>query len=198
MSNTRGFTLLEVLVALAIFALVSAMAFSGLTTMLDTRLRVTQEGKKWQDLSRLYARLQQDLSSLANRPIRNTWGTEEPALLGDPHPIGENAALLALTRMGLAGQTGKLQGLQRFAYRLRGDKIEMLSWSSLDQAPRMHPNVDELLSGVSSLQANYLDAHGVWQDHLPLTNQPAIPPVAVKFILALTTGERIDWQFVVQ
>lgn len=195
---TRGFTLLEVLVALAIFALVSVMAFRGLTMMLDTRERVTQQGQKWQDLSRLYVRLQQDLSRVVNRPIRNSWGTEVAAFVGEPNLIGEDDALFAFTRMGLAGQTGTMQGLQRFGYRLRGDKIEMLSWASLDQAPRTHPIVDEILSGVASLKANYLGTTGAWHDHWPITNQQPIPPVAIKLNLVLITGERIEWLFVVQ
>lgn len=195
---SRGFALLEVLVALAIFALVSLMAFRGLTMMLDTRAHVTQQGQKWQDLSRLYVRLQQDLSRVVYRPIRNTWGTEVAAVVGEPNPIGEDDALFAFTRMGLAGQTGRLQGLQRFGYRLRGDKIQMLSWASLDQAPRTHPMVDEVLSGVESLKAVYLGSSGAWHDHWPITNQQPIPPAAIKLNLVLTTGERIEWLFVVQ
>lgn len=195
---SRGFTLLEVLVALAIFALVSLMAFRGLTMMLDTREQVTQQGQKWQDLSRLYVRLQQDLSRVVYRPIRNTWGTEVAAVVGEPNPIGEDDALFAFTRMGLAGQTGRMQGLQRFGYRLRGDKIQMLSWASLDQAPRTHPMVDDVLSGVESLKALYLGSAGGWHDHWPITNQPPIPPAAIKLNVVLTTGERIEWLFVVQ
>ncbi|MDD4962642.1 MAG: type II secretion system minor pseudopilin GspJ [Gallionella sp.] len=195
---TRGFTLLEVLVALAIFALVSVMAFRGLTMMLDTRERVTQQGQKWQDLSRLYVRLQQDLSRVVNRPIRNSWGTEVAALVGEPNPVGDDDALLSFTRMGLAGQTGRLQGLQRFGYRLRGNKVEMLSWTSLDQAPRVRPMVDEVLSGAASLKANYLDMTGTWHDRWPMTNQQPVPPVAVKLNLVLLTGEHIEWLFVVQ
>ncbi len=66
-SSVRGFTLLELLVALAIFALMSAMAFRGLNVMLDTRQQVTSNGRKWQDLARLQTRLQQDLAQVVLR-----------------------------------------------------------------------------------------------------------------------------------
>jgi general secretion pathway protein J len=189
---------LEVLVALAIFALVSAIAFRGLTLILDTRQRVTEEGRKWQDLSRLHSRLQQDFSQIVDRPVRNSGGLEMPAFFGNFNPIGEEEALFTFTRMGLAGQTDRAQNLQRLGYRLRGDKIQMLSWASLDQAPRESPLVDEVLSGVASLQAAYLDSTGVWQDHWPTQGQYIPPPRAVKLTLVLTTGESILWQLLIQ
>ena len=120
------------------------------------------------------------------------------ALVGELNPVGEDAALLSFTRMGLAGQTDRSQNLQRLGYRLRGDKIEMLSWSSLDQAPRERPVLDEVLTGVAKLEADYLDSAGHWQNHWPVSGQLTNPPAAVRFTLVLNTGETIIWQFIVQ
>lgn len=194
----RGFTLLELLVALAIFALMGAMAFRGLTVILDTRQQVTDSGRKWQDLSRLQVRLQQDLAQVVLRPIRDTRGVEMPNFVGELNPVGEDAALLSFTRMGWAGQSDRSQNLQRVSYRLREQRIELLSWSSLDQAPRERPVVDTLLEGVSSLQVDYLDAAARWQNHWPIAGQFALPPVAVKWTLVLNSGEKIVWQWVVR
>ncbi len=196
--STRGFTLLEILVALAIFALISAFSFRGLSLILDTRTRVTQETRKWQDLSRLSVRLQQDLSSVINRPIRNNGGTEIACFTGDANPIGEDAPLFAFTRLGLPGQTDKSQNLQRVGYRLRGTTLEMLSWTHLDQGMYERPVVDELLTGLASLNVQYLDAGNAWQNNWPMRYQSSLPPRAVKLTLVLTTGEKIIWQLFVQ
>lgn len=193
--TSKGFTLLEVLVALSIFALVSAIAFRGLNLIMDTRARVTEEGRKWQDLSRLYVRMKQDLSMTVNRPVRDSRDLPATAVSGDPNPVGEDNALISVTRSGLAGQQGSLQGLQRFGYRLRGDKVEMLSWPVLDQAPRSRPVADELMGGVASMDAKYLDAGGLWQDRWPMPGHIADLPVAVKVSLVLASGEQIMWQF---
>ena len=40
--RSRGFTLIEVLIALTIFAIMSALAYRGLTSILDARDRVAQ------------------------------------------------------------------------------------------------------------------------------------------------------------
>ncbi len=105
---------------------------------------------------------------------------------------------MSFTRLGWAGQTDRSQNLQRVGYRLRAQRIELLSWSSLDQAPRERPVVDALLEGVTSLQAEYLDAAGRWQNHWPITGQFAAPPLAVKWSLVLDSGEKISWQWVVR
>lgn len=193
--SQAGFTLLEMLVALSIFALISVMAYRGLNLVLETREKVTAEGRKWQDITRLFSRLEQDFTMAVNRPVRDSRDLPMPALVGDPQPVGEDGALIAFTRMGLAGQRGALQDLQRFGYRLRGEAVEQLVWPVLDQAPRTRPAADELLTGVRALEARYLGRGGTWQDRWPLPGQPAELPAAVEVTLVLATGERMTRLF---
>ncbi len=194
----RGFTLLEILVALAIFALLAAMAFRGLTLLLDTRQQVTASGDKWQQLARLHSRLKQDFASVALRNLRDTRGVEIASFVAEPNPVAEDAALLSFSRMGLAGQGGSLQNLQRIGYRLRNQRLEMLTWSSLDQAPRARPQVEVVFEGVQSLQSRYLDMGGQWRDYWPLANQASMPPLAVQWQLTLLDGSRLDWRWSVR
>jgi general secretion pathway protein J len=190
-----GFTLLELVVALAIFALISIFAYRALDLVLDTRAKVTAEGKKWRNIALLFARLEQDLGRLVNRPVRDSHDLLSPALLGEPVPVGEDDAQLMFTRMGLEGQSGVLNDAQRLGYRLRDGNVEMLVWPVLDQAPRTRPEVDTVLSGVKAMEIRYLGADGTWLPRWPKPGAPGELPRALEITLELTTGERMTRLF---
>ncbi len=183
------------MVALAIFALISVFSYRALDLVLETRAKVTAEGKKWRDITLLFTRMEQDLSRLVNRPVRNTSDLLSPALLGEPVPLGEDDAQLAFTRMGLEGQSGVLSDVQRLGYRLRDGKVEMLVWPVLDQAPRTRPDVEVVLSGVKAMEIRYLGAEGTWWMGWPKPGAPGELPRALEVKLELFSGERVTRLF---
>jgi len=67
MSRNRGFTLVELLVALAIFALMSGFAYRGLTAMLDARAALAKESRKWRDTALFVGRVERDLAAALPR-----------------------------------------------------------------------------------------------------------------------------------
>jgi len=190
-----GFTLLELVVALAIFALISVFAYRALDLVLETRIKVTAEGKKWRDITLLFTRMEQDMSRLANRPVRDSRDLLSPALIGEPVPVGEDDAQLAFTRLGLEGQSGVLGDVQRLGYRLKNGKVEMLVWPVLDQAPRTRPEAETLLSGVKGMEIRYLGAEGTWWTRWPKPGAPGELPRALEITLELPSGERMSRLF---
>src|SRR3989304_842571 len=70
--KAAGFTLVELLVAIAIFGVLSGIAYRSLAVVLDSRGRIEQENRKWRGLAMLFARLEQDVAAGAPRPIRGT------------------------------------------------------------------------------------------------------------------------------
>jgi len=190
-----GFTLLELVVALAIFALISVFAYRALDLVLETRIKVTAEGKKWRDITLLFTRMEQDMSRLANRPVRDSRDLLSPALIGEPVPVGEDDAQLAFTRMGLEGQSGVLGDVQRLGYRLKNGKVEMLVWPVLDQAPRTRPEAETLVSGVKGMEIRYLGAEGTWWTRWPKPGAPGELPRALEITLELPSGERMSRLF---
>lgn len=190
----RGFTLMEVLVALVIVALMSGIAYRGLTALLDTRVRLVEENRKWRDLALLFARIEHDVAATVNRPIRDSNNLLAPPFVGKPDPVGEADAHLFLSRMGLADQSGNLSDVQRVGFRLSKEGVvEQLLWPVLDQAPRSKPSVIELLRGVKEFELRYFDDLGVLQPRWPLSGSgqtaPALP-TAVQLTVALDSGER--------
>jgi general secretion pathway protein J len=191
----RGFTLVEVLVALTIFALMSVLSYRGLTAVLQTREHVTEDNRRWRDLALTLAQIEQDLALAVNRPVRDSGDLLQPALLGDPQAIGANAAQLSFSRMGLAWQSGVLADVQRHGYRLNNGTLEQLVWPVLDQAPRSEPTVHALLERVNRFELRYLDAVGNWQSSWPLPGSLAALPAALEVVLELDGGTTVTRVF---
>jgi general secretion pathway protein J len=186
-----GFTLLEILVALAIFALMSGMAYSGLNAVLESREQLTVENQKWRDLALIIKRIEQDIASAVARPIRSSDDLRAPAFVGQLNRKNEDEPQLALTRTGFAAQSGNLAALQRVGYRLRKQNLELLLWPVLDQAPRTAPQVLPLASGISAFELRYLDNKGAWQPNWPIAGREEVMPSAVEVAIVLSSKERV-------
>lgn len=150
-----GFTLLELLVALSIFALMSAMAYGGLQTLLESRTRTEQAAKQFERLQNTMLFLQQDLSQVVDREVRDEMGDSEPAFTG----LGTEY-LLQFTRGGAVGRTGTVS-LQRIAYRLEDQKLQRLIWPTLDRTQGSEPFVMELMDELTQVNIRFLDEE--WQ-----------------------------------
>jgi len=188
----RGFTLIELLVALAVFVVMAATAYRGLNAMLDARQRIEQENRKWRNVALFYARMENDLEAVLDRPVRGTTDLALPALAGNALAVGEDDAQLAFTRSGYAGQAGILSAAQRVGYRLRGETLELLTWAALDQAPRSRPEINPALQDVKQFSLRYLDRSGNWQTQWPLPGQNPELPTAVETSITLRSGETVQ------
>ena len=142
-SRTRaaGFTLLEVLVAVGIFALFSAMAYGSLLRILDTRDRLEAERDFWRTVSLSLMQVEDDLAQARPRTVRGTDGLVRPAFRGQPvdsRALGEPS--LEFTRGGqVVLGDGARSDMQRVGYQLREGTLSRLVWPALDQ-----PVVSEL------------------------------------------------------
>lgn len=191
----RGFTLVELLVALAIFAIMATAAYRGLSTMLDARERIDQENRKWRNVALFFARLENDLEAVVARPVRDSSDLVAPALRGTSLAVAEDEAQLAFTRSGYGGQNGVLSAPQRVGYRLRGETVELLTWAALDQAPRSRPEVNAALDKVTKLEFRYLDSGGNWQPQWPAPGQDGSLPSAMEARVTLSSGETLQRVF---
>ena len=191
-TETGGFTLVELLVALAIFALMSGFAYRGLTGMLDAREALQKESRKWRDVAIAVGRLERDLGSVLPRRAMGTSGTPLAPLSS---ALESNSGLqgLALTRAGNALLENSLSAPQRIGWRLRDNTVERLSWSGVDASPREEPVAVTVLANVSALTFRFLDAKSLeWRPSwgLPGTADDTLP-AAVEATVTLASGERI-------
>ena len=181
----RGFTLLEMLVALAIFALIGVAAYSGLDQVLRTRSQVTAAAERLQGVQLAVYLLEQDLAQAVGRPVRDEFGLEQPAL-----QLGEGEDLLQLTRTGRDNPLGRQRAaLQRLAYRLQNGELYRRYWQRLDRSGVSEPRETLLLDQVEALAVRVLDGEGQWLERWPpLEADPGSLPRAFELRLTLA-----DW-----
>lgn len=196
-ARQSGLTLIEVMVALTIFALLSGVAYRGLSAVLDAQERIDRETRKWREITLAFVAIQQSLLTAIERPVRERNGRVAPAFLA-PAGVRAGEAQLMFTCMGFPGHRGVLADLQRVGYRVTGDRLEQLIWPVLDQAPNTEPHAAELLSGVASLTLRYLSRNGAWRASWPLAEDDTVMPAALELTLQLTSGEQIRRLFALQ
>ncbi|MDX1488314.1 MAG: type II secretion system minor pseudopilin GspJ, partial [Acidiferrobacterales bacterium] len=157
MHEQKGLTLLELVVAVAIFALFSVMAYGALDQILTQRDHLEREQLFWRTLSLVMLRLQDDLSQARPRAVRDIDGNLLPALRGQPtdtRALGEPT--IEFTRGGvLELYDGAHTVLQRVAYRLRDDALVRLVWPVLDRSPQTEPSETILLREVDSFSVRF-------------------------------------------
>ena len=198
MRRSAGFTLLEVLIAIAIFALISAMAYGALNQSLRTRDRVEEERLYWHALSLVFLRMEDDIGQARARGVRDNGGAMLPSFVGQPtdsRAVG--ASNLELTRGGVPVFGESLRSdLQRVAYRLAEGELIRLAWAELDRAPQSEPQQAPLLSGVEELRIRYFSAAGRWEERWPPAAVNELPR-GVEVTLLLTGRGEITRLFLV-
>ena len=82
-----GFTLIELVVAIAVFAIMSTIAYAGLNSMVNQQTQMQSRMDKLKSLQLTLKFLERDIQQLANRPIREQFGDAQPAMTGDGESI---------------------------------------------------------------------------------------------------------------
>jgi general secretion pathway protein J len=166
--NQRGFTLLELLVAVAIFSILSAVAYGSLGIVVDTREQVTQDMERLASLQMAMTMLQRDVEqAMAKRGIRDEFEEAQPAMYW--HIAGPLEDGLEFTRGGWTNPAGLTRSsLQRVAYQLRDGELVRHSWGVLDRAVDSAPFTAVVLGGVESFEVQFLNHEGQWQESWPV------------------------------
>jgi general secretion pathway protein J len=181
MVGQAGLTLIELLVAVAIFSILAALAYGGLVNVLDTRRSVEIESQRLATLQRAFLRIGRDLEQAAPRAIRDAYGDQQPALHNRVDSYEGMQTVIELSvagRRALPGETGG--SLQRISYVIRDDTLLRLSWPVLHRAQDTVAHESTLLEGVEELKLRYLTQEGEWltewpREAEPTTTGPALP-----------------------
>jgi len=193
-ARQQAFTLVEVLVALVVFAVLSVISYRVLSSILESRERLGQQSATLRDQALFFTRLEADLGAMLPRDVRNADGVNEPALKVLSAAVSSIDPLLVFSRTGFAGAAGTSAAPQRIAYRLNEGKLELLIWDGLDAAPRSQPAVYTALRNVREWRWRVLDQRGNWRADWPArdgTTPAAIStalPAALELTLSIENG----------
>jgi general secretion pathway protein J len=163
-ATVRGFTLLELLVALAVFAILATAAYSGLRNVLFTRVAVEAQSQRLAAVQLAFHRLGQDIEQAAPRGIRDEYGEPQAAMLGDP--LTDEP--LILTRAGWDNPLGQPRAsLQRVVYRVRDGQLWRLHWPVLDRGSLIEPRETRVLDQLREFRIRFLDQNESWRNDWP-------------------------------
>lgn len=188
MSAQRGFTLMELILVIGIFAVMSVMAYGGLNSVLNSRAQIEIALKRTADYQKAWQRLRSDFQQVQIRSTRDEFGVAQAALRADRFGNVE------FTRGGWRNPlNGARSTMERARYRLEEKKLLRESWRVLDRAQDSVPVQTVLLDRVTGATWRFLNPNREWQDQWPTDGDPAraatqAPPLAVE--LVLTTE---DW-----
>ncbi len=172
--SKQGFTLLEVLVAIAIFSVVSLASF----TIFDTVLRGNENSKlrsdRQNELQRAFLLMERDFSQIAKRSMRINGEAPSTRFLqiSDDSFLADKEAL-AFVRAGWTnpGLLLPRSDMQNVAYRLEDETLQRLHFNFVDAVVGEEPRVRPLIKGVDSLKFEYHDGKQ-WQEKWDGNNLP--------------------------
>jgi len=158
----KGFTLLELLVAMVIFSLMSVMAYGGLSNVITGNEVIATQEKRLKELQRTMMFLERDIRQLVPRP-RNTGFNQTKAKAFD---YGlDSDGLMEFTRAGNPNPIAIARSsLQRVRYDLEEKVLTRNSWALVDHID-LEPTSMKLLKDVESIELRLLDKKNEWQEN---------------------------------
>ena len=165
-SEQQGFTLLEVLIAIAIFSVVSLASF----TIFDTVLRGDENSKirsdRQNELQRAFLLMERDFTQIAKRSMRINGEAPSNSFLqtSDDSFLADEQAI-AFVRNGWTnpGLLLPRSDMQRVAYRVVDETLQRLHYNFVDAVVGQEPKIRPLISQVTNLTFEFYDG-SKWQD----------------------------------
>ncbi len=194
--SNKGFTLLEILIALFIFTVISMILVSSLRSVMDSVSLTENKADRLRRLQIALLVMSRDIEQAINRPVMNTSGKVEAAFVGTEHGF-------TFTHTGFANPTHALvrSNMQRTAYQWQDEAMSRITWDVLDQAPKSQSHARSILTGVTEEHFEYLDKNGRFYNEWPLhgqDRQDSQPlPRAVRVYLTLANEGTLTQLYVI-
>ncbi|MDF2179220.1 type II secretion system minor pseudopilin GspJ [Aliiglaciecola sp. CAU 1673] len=156
--GSKGFTLLEILIAMAIFTMIGLASHSVLTTVLNSDDISSARTQKLEALQRAMLFIERDLLQAVPRAVRIEGENNDKVISGGSNQVGSEADGLLLVRAGWHNPQLMLprSTLQPVAYRLVQGKLERVYTNYPDNVIGYEPKVKVLLEDIEDFQVQFL------------------------------------------
>ena len=188
----KGFTLIEIMVAMAIFAILSLLAYGGLESVIKNKTSTDKELQRIHQLQITMMNFHRDFEQLANREGHDEFGTPLPKLTTQNDDL-----LIDFTRTGWRNPANlQRSSLQRVAYKLDEYSLYRLTWPYVDRALDNQVVETLLIDNIEDVKLRFLNNNKEWKDDWPDANAAAgntEQPLAIEITLQMN-----DWGDVVR
>jgi general secretion pathway protein J len=159
MRKEEGYTLIEVIVALAIFAIVSTMTAGVMLQAFETKKRLAAQTDVFNELHVIVTLMRRDIAQITNRAIRGSEGRLYPPFIGESN-------YTEFTRSGYVNPNGVLQssGLKRVAYLCGHGQLTRRSWAAVDSPSRKDITDQVMLEHLKHCSLAYFSKS---HEHMP-------------------------------
>ncbi|HEX7028443.1 MAG TPA: type II secretion system minor pseudopilin GspJ, partial [Gammaproteobacteria bacterium] len=180
---------MELLIAIAVFAVLGAMSYGGLNAVLKTRGRTIEADNRLHNLQISLMLIQRDLQHIVNEPSRDEFGDLHPPITTE----FTDDRLIEFSRMGWNNPTGQLRStFQRVAYSFEDNTLFRHYWPHFHRGPQEKSIRAELLDGLEEVSFRYMDKQESWhEDWPPLNTNIAELPHLIEIVLVLENGDEI-------
>ncbi|HHT0591590.1 TPA: GspJ family T2SS minor pseudopilin variant LspJ [Legionella anisa] len=192
----NGFTLIEILIALSIFAILATITSSVLYNAFTTRARVNEQSERLNELQLAISLIQQDTRQTVERPIRSNEMQLLPPFIGQKNYV-------EFTRDGNINPASieKRSTLKRVAYVCQQGTLIRRTWSSLDIINQKSYEDKLLLNRLTNCHFGYLNQNlqilPEWREQAITLNQRKEPfPKALQFNMTLQDQGEMNLLFI--
>ena len=194
----KGFTLLELLVALTIFSLVSITIFSSLTSMITTRDHLEDDSQQLAELQTAFMIIGRDIEQSIDRPVRTSHQETSVAMT-----LEESSYTLEFSSNGRRNPAGlKRSNLQRIAYRFEDGLLYRDHWPAMDR-PEDSPAFSRILmENVEDMDITFIgDDDKLYKSWPPDITTPGNPeqslPKAIDLQVAIKNWGKLNRLYLV-
>lgn len=192
---SAGFTLLEVLLALVVFATLSLSAYQVLQGVLKSDEKSRIKVERLATLQRSLALLERDFSQIINRPSRIQGEASSVVFQAARYQMESDDWSVSFVRGGWLNPGAVLprSQLQKVGYRLREGKLERLSYLYVDPVIGTEPTVTPVLEQVKNFGLRFWNGTE-WVEEW---SKSSALPTAVEVTLVLEDYGKIRRLFLV-
>jgi len=171
-ARQRGLTLIELMVALAIFAVLGVLSYRALAEISTSRTRLEEGFERWRSVGRAMQRIDADLLQLV-----------APAASSSPTVSAQASPALLLTRAASGGaelqflRLDEARGVRRVGYRLVDGRLDWLRWSGREAFGE--PAIEPLLANVRGVRWRFLTGGNRVDAWPPGDRRSALPDAVI-------------------
>ncbi len=172
--SNKGFTLLEVLIAIAIFSLISLSSFTIFDSVLKGDETAKKRTERQNELQRAFLIIERDITQISRRSIRlDGEAPLERLIQSTDDSFASEEQAIAFVRHGWTnpGLLLPRSDMQAVAYRLFDETLQRLHFNFVDSVVGEEPKIRPLISDVTELAFEYYDGKE-WQESWPKNSLP--------------------------